>query len=387
MSRKNTFDDVVFLAAKLPWWLGVGCALLSYLLLHHYSLQPLTPASGLDDLFKGVYIGVFRAFAAFGQYILPLLFLLGALLSVLQKRKRKNLFNATSRCNSAESLNDMPWWDFEFLVGEYFRRMGFRVEETGKGADGGYDLIAVKDREKFLIQCKQWRVDTVGVKIVRELFGVVTAEQASGGIVVTSGKFSKDALAFARANKIMLIDGKELHGNIRSKAGTEDGPDSKRGSDHRKLKWTCAALLPPLVGGAVLLFTEPGKMAYSSFSARMKELMVERPGRQDPAQSREIGSARQPQENDRVFSGEQVRQAMEDVLRNNSRQAENNDGEGAAEPVFYRYEIELHSGGWISVDNAEITDKTIIYTGRRGLVVSLDRDEVRSMKRVRVEKE
>ncbi len=374
MSRKNTLDDAVFLAAKLPWWLGVGCALLSYLLLHHYSLQPLTPASGLDDLLKGVYIGVFRAFAVFGQYILPLLFLLGALLSVLQKRKRKNLFNATSRRNSAESLNDMPWRDFEFLVGEYFRRLGFRVEETGKGADGGYDLIAVKDREKFLIQCKQWRVDTIGVKIIRELFGVVTAEQASGGIVVTSGKFSKDALAFARANKIMLIDGNELHGNIRSQAETENGWDSKRGSDHRKLKWACAALLPPLVGGAVLLFTEPGRVVYSSFSTRM----------QDPAQSRETGSARQPQENDRVFSVEQVRQAMEEVLRNNSRQAKNSDSEGAAEPVLYRYEIELHSGGWISVDNAEITDKTIIYTGRRGLVVSLDRNEVRSMKRVRV---
>jgi len=377
MSRKNILDDMLFLAAKLPWWLGVGCALLSYLLLHLYSLQPLSPASGLDDLINGVYLGAFRALAAFGQYILPLLFLLGALLSVLQKRKRKNLFKAASRRSSAESLNDMPWRDFEFLVGQYFQRLGFRVEETGKGADGGYGLIAVKDREKFLIQCKQWRVDTIGVKIIRELFGVVTAEQASGGIVVTSGKFSKDALAFARANRIMLIDGKELHGNIRSRSGTEDGPDSKKGCDHPKLKWACAALLPPLVGGAVLLFTEPGRMVYSSFSTR----------NQDPAQSHESGSAWQPQENDRVFSVGQVRQAMEEVLRNNSRQAENRDGEGAAEPVLYRYEIELHSGGWISVDNAEISDKTIIYTGRRGLVVSLDRNEVRSMKRVRVEKE
>jgi restriction system protein len=62
----------------------------------------------------------------------------------------------------------------------------------------------------ILVQCKHWKVWKVGVKIVRELRGVVSSEGADGGIVVTSGKFSGDAVDFARTSGIRLVDGEEL---------------------------------------------------------------------------------------------------------------------------------------------------------------------------------
>jgi restriction system protein len=45
---------------------------------------------------------------------------------------------------------------------------------------------------------------------VRELFGVVTAEGATGGIVISSGTFTQEAMDFAVGKPIELIQGAEL---------------------------------------------------------------------------------------------------------------------------------------------------------------------------------
>jgi Restriction endonuclease len=51
---------------------------------------------------------------------------------------------------------------------------GYAVTETGQaGADGGIDLVLTKGRERTLVQCKHWRAQTVGVAIVRELYGAM----------------------------------------------------------------------------------------------------------------------------------------------------------------------------------------------------------------------
>ncbi len=94
------------------------------------------------------------------------------------------------------------------MVGEAFRLDGFVVNERGgAGADGGIDLVLHKDGEKFFVQCKQWRAFKVGVSVVRELYGVMAAGGATGGFVVTSGVFTKDAIEFASGRNVILVDG------------------------------------------------------------------------------------------------------------------------------------------------------------------------------------
>jgi restriction system protein len=46
--------------------------------------------------------------------------------------------------------------------------------------------------------------------VVRELFGVMAAEGATGGFVVTSGVFTQAATDFAKGRNIDLLDGPEL---------------------------------------------------------------------------------------------------------------------------------------------------------------------------------
>lgn len=115
------------------------------------------------------------------------------------------------RTKNLDELRAMRWQDFELLVGEYYRRAGFRVSERGGGgADGGVDLELRRAGETLLVQCKRWKERVIKVQPVRELWGVVSHEGASGGVFVTSGRFTSDALAFAEGKRYQLVDGAQL---------------------------------------------------------------------------------------------------------------------------------------------------------------------------------
>jgi Restriction endonuclease len=103
------------------------------------------------------------------------------------------------------------WNDFEYLVTEAYRRQGYSIQENlGGGSDGGIDLVLSKDSERTLVQCKNWKSNKVGVTTVRELFGVMTAEGAFGGVIVCSGHYTNEAIEFAKGKSISLIEGTAL---------------------------------------------------------------------------------------------------------------------------------------------------------------------------------
>lgn len=114
-----------------------------------------------------------------------------------------------------ESIAAMGWRQFESLLAEGFRRKGYAVEHSGReGPDGGVDLRLRRDGAVTLVQCKHWRGGNVGVRVVRELLGVVAKEGAAGGIVVTSGAFTPQAVEFARGSSVALMDGEKLRAMV-----------------------------------------------------------------------------------------------------------------------------------------------------------------------------
>lgn len=165
-------------------------------------------------------------------YVVPVLCLAGAAISAWQRNARKTLVDGVAQSEAVHVLDGMSWQEFEMLVGEAFRLQGYRVVETGLGgADGGVDLElsrpGTKGSEKFLVQCKQWRAYRVGVDVVRELYGVMAARGATGGFVVTSGRFTDEAVSFAGGRNMTLIDGAKLRGLIqhaRAESGRSTPP-------------------------------------------------------------------------------------------------------------------------------------------------------------------
>lgn len=110
-----------------------------------------------------------------------------------------------------QRLEDLSWTEFELLVGELYRRRGYTVEiDLGLGPDGGVDLILHRAIDRVYVQCKHWQKYRVGVKEIRELYGVMMGEGVAEGHLVTSSTFSTEARQFAAGKSICLVDHSEV---------------------------------------------------------------------------------------------------------------------------------------------------------------------------------
>ena len=211
------------IAAKLPWWLALLLAGASYAGLHWYAGTPVPTSTDPKKMFDVVGPTMWRTFAMFGQYLLPAAPVLGAGVSAWKARARGKLATRAATDPTASTLNQMNWREFELVVGEAFRRRGYKVTERGGGGpDGGVDLVIRQGSEATVVQCKQYRATQVGVATVRELFGAMTAEGASGGMVVSLGSFTRDAQAFASGRNIQLVTGRALQRLLQEGARAKD---------------------------------------------------------------------------------------------------------------------------------------------------------------------
>lgn len=211
-SKKTSLaEDLLALIALLPWWAGASLAILSYGVLHALAAPIPAPITQPGQMSQYVAQMMGKTLAYYGQFIVPVVCLAGAASSAWRRRQRRTLVATVVQNPMANVLEKLSWREFEQLVGEGFRLQGYQVTETGgNGPDGGVDLVLTKDGDRFLVQCKQWKAYKVGVEVVRELYGVMAAMGAAGGIVVTSGKFTEPAREFAQGRNLKLVDGPVL---------------------------------------------------------------------------------------------------------------------------------------------------------------------------------
>ncbi|MGO9482433.1 MAG: restriction endonuclease [Candidatus Kryptoniota bacterium] len=197
MAKQNgsILDDL----ALLPWWVSVVLSGTAY-----FSMKYWIPTIQVHNFF---YAGLAQAAPVLAPVLAGVLLIPAAVSAFNAWRKGQLL----ERQQGIGSIRSIAWREFEELVGEAYRRLGYSVTETGGGgADGGVDLILRKNGEKLLVQCKHWKLEKIGVKVVRELYGVIAAEGASGGIVICSGTFTQEARDFARGKPMELVEGTAL---------------------------------------------------------------------------------------------------------------------------------------------------------------------------------
>jgi restriction system protein len=112
------------------------------------------------------------------------------------KKHPKDIFSLTPR-------------QYEELVAELFRDMGYEVELTQATRDGGKDILAAMKTEVghllCLIEAKHYRTDrTIGVSLVRALYGTLCDYQATSAMMVTTSSYSKDAQALQKRHEYQL---------------------------------------------------------------------------------------------------------------------------------------------------------------------------------------
>lgn len=107
----------------------------------------------------------------------------------------------------------IEWRRFEAVCEKLFGQGGFETKSQSHGADGGVDIwLHSRNAEGpvAVVQCKHWQGKAVGVKELREFFGVMASHKLARGTYATTSTYTADAQQFAKDNGINALDGKGL---------------------------------------------------------------------------------------------------------------------------------------------------------------------------------
>jgi restriction system protein len=107
-------------------------------------------------------------------------------------------------------LHALDGFEFEKLCATIFEKLSYgRVEDVPDTGDEGRDLIIhTTDCTKIVVECKHHYNGTIGRPVVQKLHSAAHTEGAAKGILITTGKFSAEAITHARKVRppIELID-------------------------------------------------------------------------------------------------------------------------------------------------------------------------------------
>jgi hypothetical protein len=112
------------------------------------------------------------------------------------KRIQKILFDIYK---SQKNLLELNSREFEEAIAELLFKQGYKVELTQQTKDNGYDILALLDVKgqlpmKYLVECKRYTKEKIGVEIIRSFKEVMATEKANRGIIVTTSYFTAGAL-------------------------------------------------------------------------------------------------------------------------------------------------------------------------------------------------
>lgn len=198
MAKKN--ESLLRMLFEAPWWVSVLISGFSYLFLNYIFPRLLVS----DAMVSQAFLNAARDLSP----MVALVFLFPAPFAFLRSYISKKRLENTS---SVSDIAKLDWMEFEALLGEFYRQQGYTVKQKlSHSSDGGVDIKLTKDRKVSLVQCKHWKKQKVGVKVLRELYGVLLDSKADKMIVITSGEFTIDAQQFAQHKEFDLINGVQL---------------------------------------------------------------------------------------------------------------------------------------------------------------------------------
>lgn len=238
-TRRNNSDGGLIAALLPPWWLCFLLAFLSYFLFGLLGELRPNPRLAQSDMGLYSFLSLLRGLAFVGKYFFSALFVILGIIAMvnrprdalhapfrsdptwgvsygstsLERRAPDQRPDVSTTRWNIDLIRALEWKRFELLCAGYFEELKFRAETVRAGPDGGVDvrLFTGSGRQPaIIVQCKAWRTVPVGVAVVREMLGVMTAEGVKEGVIATTGTFTAEAKGFAMGKEITLIDGDDL---------------------------------------------------------------------------------------------------------------------------------------------------------------------------------
>jgi len=142
-------------------------------------------------------------FMVLGIILLPL----ETYLTWKERRKKQEKIRDTQTLSDLRALSPS---EFEELVADTYRALGHRADVVGAQGDHGVDvLVHASNGEEWAVQCKRWRGD-VGEPVIRDFYGAMQHLQVARGAIITSSRFTQQAIEWAKGKPIYLYDGEAL---------------------------------------------------------------------------------------------------------------------------------------------------------------------------------
>jgi restriction system protein len=140
----------------------------------------------------------------------------------------------------SEKLRKIDWFQFEKLIELIYQRRGFKVKRLGgANADGGVDLVVELPAERFVVQCKHWRMWNVGVRDIREFLETLTDSQIPNGIFITLRGYTREAKQLADKHGIKILNESDIIQMLEKSDLIYSQEISRLLSDERKLCPKC----------------------------------------------------------------------------------------------------------------------------------------------------
>ena len=136
----------------------------------------------------------------------------------LDKKLASDLDNQIEKENIHEQLDfdydSMDGWEFEEFCARLLERIGYNdITVTSGSGDFGADVIAYKDTNKYVIQCKNYS-GKVGNKAVQEVFSAKAYYSADIAVVMTNNYFTEHAIEHAKGTDVVLWNRDTLNSMI-----------------------------------------------------------------------------------------------------------------------------------------------------------------------------
>ena len=120
------------------------------------------------------------------------------------------IFRKRIDLSSLEELRTLDPYQFEKVVGDYFRDCGYTVQQTKRTGDGGKDLVMYKNGQTYYVEVKRYgKGNPVSRPLIQKLVGACHPVGAKG-IFITTSRFTKEAIDEAHRSNIELIDGDQF---------------------------------------------------------------------------------------------------------------------------------------------------------------------------------
>ena len=119
-------------------------------------------------------------------------------------------------------VQDVTPEGFEKFCAWIFFKSGFAVRHTGRSGDLGIDIELKKNSLFQVAQCKRFTDRAVTSAELRDFYGAMMNARADHGHVMTTSRYTKDAIKWARGKAITLWDRPELEPWVARWAGRSE---------------------------------------------------------------------------------------------------------------------------------------------------------------------